>query len=84
MDRWVEHYNELYSSETNAISSTLNGIESLSSMDELDVEPTLGELNNAIDSLVHGKALDNDRFPPDLIKCCRSTLLHPLHEILFQ
>ena len=36
MERLVEHYTELYSSEKNVISSSLDDIESLPSMDELD------------------------------------------------
>ncbi|CAH1252113.1 OBSCN [Branchiostoma lanceolatum] len=53
-------------------------------MDELDAEPTLDELNKAIDSLSTGKAPGSDAIPPDLLKHCKTVLLLPLHELLCQ
>ena len=84
MNRWVEHYSELYARETKISDSAINAIESLSTMEELDVEPTLEELSKAIDKLAAGKAPGSDGIPPDLIKQCKTTLLHPLYEILCQ
>ena len=84
MERWVENYIKLYSSKNNIMSSTLNDIDSLPSMDKLDAEPTLCMLNKAINSLVSGKGPGNDGIPPFLIKYCRSTLICPLHEVLYQ
>ena len=81
-ERWVEHYTEFYTSENSIISSVLNGIKSLSSMEKLDAEPALGELDKAINSLAPGKDPSNNGIPPHLVKYCRSTLLCPLHEIL--
>uniref|UniRef100_A0A0L8FQG2 Endonuclease/exonuclease/phosphatase domain-containing protein n=1 Tax=Octopus bimaculoides TaxID=37653 RepID=A0A0L8FQG2_OCTBM len=77
MDRWVEHYSELYSRENTVISSALDAIESMLVIEELDVEPTMYELSKVIDSLAAGKAPGSDSIPPDLIKCCKNTLLHP-------
>lgn len=48
-------------------------------MDELDAEPTLGDLSKAIDSFVAGKVPGSDGISPDLIKHCKTTLLLPLH-----
>ena len=56
----------------------------LPTIEELDTEPTLKELNKAIDSLASGKAPGSDGIPPDLIKHCKTTLLHCLHVILCQ
>ncbi|GCC26181.1 hypothetical protein chiPu_0004596 [Chiloscyllium punctatum] len=53
-------------------------------MDELDAEPSVEELSKAIDSLASGKAPGSDGIPPDLIKCCKTTFLLPLHEVLCQ
>ena len=53
-------------------------------MEELDIEPTLEELSKAIDSLASGKAPGNDGIPQDLLKHCKTTLLHSLHVLLCQ
>ncbi|XP_076047010.1 uncharacterized protein LOC143028573 [Oratosquilla oratoria] len=84
MDRWVEHHSELYSRENTVAPSALDAIEPLAIMEELDAEPTIAELCKAIDSLASGKAHGNEGIPPDLIKCCKNTLLQPLHDVLCQ
>ena len=84
MNRWVEHYSELYSRENIVTPSALDKIERLPVMEELDAMPTKDELSKAIDSLALGKAPGSDSIPPDLIKRCKTTLLHPLHELLCQ
>lgn len=73
MNRWVEHYSELYSKENVVAPSALDNIECLPVMEELDAVPTEDELSKAIDSLAPGKAPGNDSIPPDLIKRCKTT-----------
>ena len=84
MERWVEHYSDLYSRENTVAPSALDAVECLPVMEELDAEPTAEELSKAIDSLASGKAPGSDGIPPDLVKHCRTSLLHPLHEVLRQ
>lgn len=84
MERWVEHYSDLYSKENTVSDSALEAIERLPTMNELDAVPTVVELSKAIDSLASGKAPGSDGIPPDLIKHCKTTLLLPLHEVLCQ
>ena len=84
MERWVEHYSDIYSKENTVSHSALGAIERLPTMDELDAEPTVVELSKAIDSLASGKAPGSDGIPPDLIKHCKTTLLLPLHVVLCQ
>ncbi|KAL7879719.1 hypothetical protein SRHO_G00019730 [Serrasalmus rhombeus] len=48
MERWVEHYSELYSRENIVVTSALDTIDLLPIMEELDAEPTQEELNKAI------------------------------------
>ena len=84
MDRWEEHYSDLYSRESTVSSAALDAIECMLVIEELDAEPTIDELSKAIDSLAAGKAPGSDSIPPDLNKHCKTTLLHPLHEVLCQ
>ena len=56
MERWVEHYSELYSRVNVVNDEALMVMESLSVMDELDSEPTLEEINHTLDQLSSGKA----------------------------
>ena len=62
--------------------ASLDVIDCLPTMDELDSEPLVEELSKAIDSLASGNAPGIDGIPPDLIKHCKTTLLLPLHEVL--
>ena len=84
MEQWVEHYSDLYSRENTVNPSALGAIKCMPIMEELNVEPTMDQLSKAIDSLASGKATGSDSIPPDLIKHCKTTLLHPLHEVLCQ
>ncbi|KAJ8049490.1 hypothetical protein HOLleu_02259 [Holothuria leucospilota] len=68
MDRWVEHYSELYSTENTVSEEAIYSILSLPSLDELDTEPTIAELEKTVNGLANGKALGNDGIPPEIIK----------------
>ena len=49
MERWVENYVELSSTENTITNEALYTIESLPVMTELDTEPTEDDFNKAID-----------------------------------
>ena len=51
MERWVEHYLELYSTQNVVTDAALDTISQLPTLSELDVEPPMQKLSNAIDSL---------------------------------
>ena len=84
MERWVEHYSDLYSRENTVTPSALGAIKCMPIMEELDAEPTVDKLSKVIDGLAAGKAPGSDSIPPDFIKHCKTTLLHPLHKVLSQ
>ena len=63
MERWVEHYSDLYSRENVESAAALDVIECLSTMDELDSEPSVEELSKAIDNLTSDKAPGNEGIP---------------------
>ena len=63
VERWGEHFSELFSTENVVVALALDAIEHLPIMEELDAIPTLGELGKAIDSLTCAKAPGNDGIP---------------------
>ena len=67
MERWVEHYSDLYSRENTVSPAALDVIECLPTMAELDSEPSVEDLSKAIDSLTSGKAPGIDGIPPERI-----------------
>ena len=85
MERWVEHYQELYSRETTVTDRDIENTPSLPVMEELDTPPTVEELNKATDSLANNKAPGKDGNPAEIIKAGKqSCLLSHLHELLLQ
>nr|XP_027222972.1 uncharacterized protein LOC113815075 [Penaeus vannamei] len=82
MERWVEHYSELYSRKNAVTEDALDPIECLPELEELDSKPTIEELSKALDSLSAGKAPGNDSIPAEVLKYCKETLINELHEIL--
>ena len=75
MECWVEHYSELYSRMNVVSEEALMAMESFSTMEELDSEPTLEEINHALDQLSFGKAPGKDGIPAKVIKCTKGSLL---------
>ena len=63
MERWAEHYTELYARENVVTEDALNAIECLPELEDLDREPTIDELSEALDSLSSGKHQGKTVFP---------------------
>ena len=84
LDRWVEHYSELYSKENVVHQSALDAIDHLPLMPELDEAPSIDELSKAIDRLPLGKAPGKDGILTEVIKSSKSILLVSLHKLLTQ
>jgi len=85
LERWVQHYEALYSTENQVTSEALQSIESLPTMNDIDEIPSEDELLKAIEALTIGKAPGNDGIPPEVIKVGKnSTLLKHLHQLLIQ
>jgi len=82
MNRWKEPYSELYSKPSVVSEPAFSAKEILSVLHELDVLPTIFELEKAIDKLAPGKSLGSDEISPDLIKQCKTVLLKTIYEHL--
>ena len=82
MERWVEHYSELYSRHNVLSPSALDATVNLPPLDDLDAEAIMVELRHAIKQLKPGKAPGNGSIPPDLLKYCLSTLAAPVHHMI--
>ena len=54
MERCLEHYSNLYSTQNIVSPSALDAIDCLPTMDELGAEPTVEDLSKVIDSLASG------------------------------
>ena len=67
MERWVQHYSELYSRENVVTKKALNNIEELPILEELYSEPALAEIKAALDSLTSGKAPGKDNIPSEVL-----------------
>ena len=82
MKRWTEHYLELYSTQNTITDEALKNIPQLSVLNHLDAEPTIKELEDALDHLPSGKSPGSDGIPPEVIKSGKPALLKPLYELL--
>ena len=82
LERWVEHYLELYATQNVVTDAALDTLPSLTVMKELDDLPTVEELSKAIDCLSCGKAPGKDGILPEVLKCGKTALLQHLHELL--
>ena len=82
LERWVEHYLELYATQNVVTETALDTIPVLPVMDELDLSPTTEELDKAIDNLACSKAPGNNGIPAEVLKSGKPALLEHLHELL--
>ena len=81
LQRWVEHYLELYSTQNIITDTALSALPGLPVI-ELDNTPTLEELSIAIDGLACGKAPGKAVILLEVLKHGKQTILQPLHELL--
>ena len=81
MKRWVEDFLQIYGTENKVTEAALNAIPQLTVLEELDAEPTLDELEKAINCLASGKAPGSDGIPPEIKTHGKPVLLEHLHTV---
>lgn len=81
MKLWVEQYLELYPTQNVVLDAMLDGIIQRPTMEELDEEPTVEELNKVINCLSNGKP-QGDGIPLEVIKRMREVWIEDLHKLL--
>ena len=67
MEHWVQCYSEIYFRGNIVTKEALNNIECLPVLEELDSEPTLAGIKEALDSLTTGKAPGKDNLPVEVL-----------------
>lgn len=75
LQRWVEHYFELYSTQNIVIDTALDALSGLPVIEELDNTPTLEELGIAFDCVAWSNAQGKDGIPQEVLKQGRRAIL---------
>ncbi|KAI8511348.1 hypothetical protein Bbelb_104480 [Branchiostoma belcheri] len=84
LDRWVEHYSELYSKEIADKPRLEEVLPAYPELAELDAMPEESELLEALSALPSGKAPGQDGIPAEVLKENREVILPYLYELLRQ
>ncbi|CAE1313794.1 unnamed protein product [Acanthosepion pharaonis] len=76
LERWVEHYLELYETQNMVTDAALDALPSLPVMEELDAPSSAEEHGKAIDCLSCGRAPGRDGIPSEFLKSGKPALLN--------
>ena len=82
MNRWIEHFSDLYGTERPYTASAIDKVPSVEIMEELADEPQFTEMEVVVARLSNNKASGRDTIPADLIKAGRQVLSSPLYSLL--
>ena len=84
LERWVEHYSNLYSKDVPANPDLEEALPTFPEATELDQEPTEQELTDAINALATGKSPGEDNIPAEILKANQDVLQPHLYNLLIQ
>jgi hypothetical protein len=82
LDRWIEHYSELYGSEGNADTDYINSLPNLPVRLDLDKQPDTVEVAKFIKNLRLGKAAGMDEIPAELLKAGSDSMFKQIHALI--
>ena len=80
--RWVEHYSELLNRPSSVDMDTVNLVEQLPIVQELEDMPTLSEVSDAIKKLNSGKSPGLDGIPAEILKACGNRMAELVHDLI--
>ena len=84
LERWVEHYSELYSNEIPEKPGLDEALPDFPELTELDGMPEESELLEALSALPSGKAPGQDGIPAEVLKENKEVVLPHLYDLLRQ
>lgn len=84
LDRWIEHYSELYNEDSNASLEKIQLINPAPVLNELDQEPTIDEVARIISGLRNNKAAGEDGIPGELLKVGSPVLNKYIHQLIIR
>ena len=82
LDRWIEHYSELYGSEGSADLSYIDNLTEKPTQQNLDNPPDIEEITEIIKSLRPGKAAGEDEIPAELLKAGLASLADHISNLI--
>lgn len=82
LGRWVEHFSELYTGQSQVSSDIIASLPNAPPMNDLDSEPDLEEVTAAIKRMPHGKAAGEDAIPAELLKAGIEPLAERLRHLV--
>lgn len=82
LERWIEHYSELYGSEGSVCQHTLSELSTSACINHLDDEPDLTEVVECIGGLNKGKAAGEDCIPAELLQAGILPLANHIYQLI--
>ena len=82
LEHWVEHYGIIYTAASEINKAVLETLPQYDVMEDLSAEPTLEELQQAVNTVPQNKAPRNDSIPAEIYKCANQELLAKIHQVL--
>ena len=79
MDRWKEHFQDLLSRPSSTDLNALNNKDKLPCNTDMDIPPSLEEIEDAVQSLKNGKAPGADGIPAEVYKYGGPSVVQALH-----
>ena len=78
----MEHYGIIYTAASEINKVVLETLPQYDVMEDLSAEPTLEELQQAVNTLPQNKAPENDSIPAEVYKCANQELFAKSHQVL--
>ncbi len=81
LKRWAEHFDAVLKNSSHICEEVINRLPQVTVNDDLDMPPTLSEVDKAINQLSNGKAAGADAIPSEIYKVAGPCLRNKLTEL---